>query len=53
MKERIKTINSIFKFIFKRKKYWLLPVILIILLVAALLFVFANSSITPFIYTIF
>lgn len=53
MKEKARTIGSIFRFIFKNKKYWLLPVIIVLLIVAALLFLFANTAITPFIYTIF
>lgn len=53
MVERFNTVKSIFRFIFKHKKYWLLPVIIITLAVAALLFLFANSAVTPFIYTIF
>lgn len=53
MRERFKTIKSLFKFIMKRKKYWLIPVIVILLLLGLLLFVFSNSAATPFIYTIF
>ncbi|MFO8062093.1 MAG: DUF5989 family protein [bacterium] len=53
MKERIKTIKSLFRFIMKRKKYWLFPVVVILLLLGLLLFVFSSSAVTPFIYTIF
>jgi len=53
MREKLFTIKALFKYLFKNKKYWLIPVIIIILLVGLLLFVFINSSITPFIYTIF
>jgi len=51
--EKLRTIGSLFKFIFSKKKYWLLPVVLVLIITAVLLFVFAGSSITPFIYTIF
>ena len=40
-------------FMIRRKKFWLLPVLVVMLLVGAL-FVFAQSSVVaPFIYTIF
>jgi len=51
--EKLRTIGSLFKFIFSKRKYWLLPVVLVLIITAVLLFVFAGSSITPFIYTIF
>lgn len=51
--EKLKTVGALFRFIFARRKYWLLPVVLVLIITAVLLFVFAGSSITPFIYTIF
>jgi hypothetical protein len=51
--EIFRQIKSLFKFLFTRKKYWLIPLIISLLLIALLLFVFAGSSVTPFIYTIF
>jgi len=51
--EALKQIKSLLKFLFSKKKYWLIPLIAVLLLTALLLFVFAGSSITPFIYTIF
>lgn len=51
--EKLKTIKSLFKYIFAKKRYWLLPLIIILMLTALLLFVFAGTTITPFIYTIF
>lgn len=37
----------------KRKKYWLAPIILTMLLLGALLVLANGSAIAPFIYTIF
>lgn len=51
--EILKTLKSLFKFLLKRKKYWLLPVIIIIFLLGLLIFVFSSSVISPFIYTLF
>jgi hypothetical protein len=45
--------GELWSFLKVRKKWWLLPIILILLVVGALL-VFAQSSVlAPFIYTVF
>jgi len=36
-----------------RKKFWLLPIILILLIFGALIVLTSGSAIAPFIYTIF
>jgi len=36
-----------------RKKYWLLPVIIVLLLLGGLIVFTSGSAIAPFIYTIF
>jgi hypothetical protein len=36
-----------------RKKFWLLPVLIVLLLVGALLVFAQGSALAPFIYTIF
>ena len=36
-----------------RKKYWLLPVILVMVLISGLLILAQGSAIAPFIYTLF
>lgn len=36
-----------------RKKFWLLPVIIVLLLFGALVVLTAGSAIAPFIYTLF
>ncbi len=41
------------KFLFKRKKYWLLPVVLVLLLMGGLLVLAQGSVVAPFIYTLF
>jgi hypothetical protein len=40
-------------FMAQRKKYWLLPVIVVMLLLGALIVLTQGSAIAPFIYTIF
>ena len=36
-----------------RKKYWLLPIIVVLLIFGVLIVLTAGSAIAPFIYTIF
>ena len=36
-----------------RKKFWLLPIIVVMVLLAALIVVAQNAVIAPFIYTVF
>ena len=40
-------------FMGKRKKYWLAPIIIVMLLLGALIVLASGSAIAPFIYTIF
>lgn len=44
---------ELWKFLRTRKKYWLLPVIIVMLLFGALLVFAQGSAIAPFIYTLF
>ena len=46
-------IIEIFRFILNRKKYWIAPVLIILLILGGLLVVSQGSSVAPFIYTIF
>ena len=49
----MKFIIEIFDFLKVRKKFWLLPIIIILLLFGALLFFTSGTAVAPFIYTIF
>ena len=44
---------EVVKFIFTRKKYWIAPVLIILLILGGLLVVSQGSAVAPFIYTIF
>jgi hypothetical protein len=46
-------LKEIWDFMKTRKKFWLLPIILVMLLVGALLIFAQGSAIAPFIYTLF
>ena len=44
---------EIWNFLRIRKKYWLLPIIVVLLLFGGLLVLTQGSTIAPFIYTVF
>ena len=46
-------IKEFFKFLAVRKKYWLLPIIIVILLFGGIIILSQGSAVAPFIYTIF
>ena len=46
-------IKEFIQFLMQRKKFWLLPIILIMLLFGILLIISQNSVVAPFIYTLF
>ncbi|MDC1538279.1 DUF5989 family protein [Pelagibacteraceae bacterium] len=42
-----------FKFLKHRKKYWLLPILIVLVLFGSLIILTQGSAVAPFIYTIF
>ena len=46
-------IKEFFNFLLARKKYWLLPILAVLLLFGSLVILSQGSAIAPFIYTIF
>ena len=46
-------IKDLWGFMKTRKKYWLLPIILTLLLFGVLIVLTSGSAISPFIYTLF
>jgi hypothetical protein len=49
----IELIKEIWLFLKERKKWWLIPIIISLILLAALLFLTEGSAVSPFIYTLF
>ncbi len=47
------TIGELFRFLWARKLWWLMPFVVALLLVAVLLLVGEATGIAPFIYTLF
>jgi hypothetical protein len=46
-------IAELWRFMRVRKKYWLAPIVLVMLLLGGLLVLAKGSAIAPFIYTLF
>lgn len=46
-------LHDLWGFLKVRKKFWLLPIILALLLFGALIILTSGSAVAPFIYTIF
>jgi hypothetical protein len=46
-------LRELWAFMRERKKWWLLPVILVMLVVGTMLVLAQGSALAPFIYTIF
>lgn len=46
-------LNDLWSFLIVRKKFWLIPIILILLVFGVLIVFSGGTAIAPFIYTIF
>ena len=46
-------LNDLWSFLKERKKFWLLPLILVLLVFGVLIVLTSGSAIAPFIYTLF
>lgn len=49
----METLKDLWKFIKARKKFWLVPVILILIILGIIIVFGGASAIAPFIYTLF
>lgn len=49
----IELFKDLFAFMKERKKFWMAPVILVMVILGALLVLAQGSAIAPFIYTLF
>lgn len=46
-------LKDFWGFLRERKKWWLLPIVLVLLAIGALIFLSSGSAVAPFIYTVF
>ena len=49
----IELLQDLWAFMRERKKYWLAPIIVVMLLLGALIVLAQGSAVAPFIYTLF
>ena len=47
------TLSELWDFLRTRKRYWLAPIILVLILLSALIVFTEGSSVAPFIYALF
>jgi len=50
---KISILMEFWEFLRVRKKYWLLPIVTVLLLLGALIVLTQGSAVAPFIYTLF
>lgn len=50
---RLGTVGALFLFFWGNKKWWMLPMLVVLFLVGAMIMLAQSSAITPFIYTLF
>ena len=46
-------VMELWAFMKERKKYWLLPIILVLLMLGTLIVLTQGSAVAPFVYTLF
>ncbi|CAG1005579.1 hypothetical protein BURK1_03219 [Burkholderiales bacterium] len=46
-------LNDLWDFLRERRKYWLVPIVSVLVLLGALLVLAQGSAVAPFIYTLF
>jgi hypothetical protein len=46
-------LSELFMFLMSRKKYWLMPVIIVSIILGTFLFLAQSSAVAPFIYSLF
>ncbi len=53
MSGKFQILSEFYEFMKERKKWWLFPVIFVLLLIGVLLVIGGSSAVAPFIYTLF
>ena len=46
-------LNEFWEFLRERKKFWLLPILFVLLLMGGLIVLTQGSAVAPFVYTLF
>ena len=51
--DKLNILGAFLKFLMERKKFWLLPIVIMLFLLSMLLVATQGSAVAPFIYTLF
>lgn len=51
--EKARILKMFFEFLWKQKKFWLFPIIIVLILLTVLVIMGENSVVAPFIYSLF
>ncbi len=49
----MEVLSDLFRFLAERKKWWLAPIVAVLLLIGAVIVLGGGTAIAPFIYTLF
>ena len=52
-KNRLATIKELLDFLRQNKLWWMMPIVIVLFLLAALIIFTAKSAVVPFVYTLF
>jgi len=50
---KLSTTKEFFNFLIQRKRYWLIPLVILLLAIGLILVFAQTSALAPFIYTVF
>ncbi|MCI0666026.1 MAG: DUF5989 family protein [Acidobacteria bacterium] len=50
---RTRVVSELWQFMKENKKYWLAPIVIVLVMIGVLLAVAGSSALAPFIYTLF
>ncbi len=53
MMGKLNTVLGLLEFLWVRKSWWLLPIVIMLIIVGALIIFSQSSAISPFIYSLF
>lgn len=53
LRDRGETVGELLRLLRERKRWWLIPLVALMIAVGAVLFLVSQSPVAPFIYTVF
>lgn len=53
MSTKQRVISELFQFMKENKKFWLAPILIVLVLIGVMLAIAGSSALAPFIYTLF